>query len=656
MNFFEYFYNNFNLIKLKAPNSIYKKYAFHLWLNRLNTNPDNIFSSVITLIILSIIIYIILSFVSFQLAFSLLISLLILSFYFAYYPIFYTQIVRIQVTSEIVWIILYLSLYLKRNPNLEKGIKYIANYMNGYIATDFKSLLYNLEINKFKDIELALEYYQRRWFYLSLDFAYAMAHIVNIKYKTSIDDINKLLDRILGWILKKSLEKSQLYVDALKEPATIIISFLVLMPIVSLMMLPIISVFLLNTVSFYFIAFSYIIILPIITFLIIQNFLLKNPIAFAVPDLSLVKDLPKPGKFKLGNKEVPAIIISIILGSIAIMGIYHLISLAIKIAFIPKGFLSDYLNIVYQDRALIYSILTLTLPLGLGLGIGSYYYLTSFQKVKKIYEIEEIENEFPIIVYEFASLLEDGYPFEIVIEKTYHNYKILKSTGVMENFLKTTLYNLRRGYDLRTSIFDPKIGSLNLYPSKLVREVLQLLVNSISEGPEVLSKIAYNVSTNLENVDNIKYNIRKILNEIVGLLDMTAKNIIPLISAIVTVFNNAVVSMLFALAYLFQLISQSLSLGGGSSLFNFIVTIFNLYNLIPPTYFIAIIGIFFIEYIIITSYMSAGIKYGFNSTMTSYYIGKNLLFGTIFYVTFSVMGILVIYMAFGPYLPTNIKL
>jgi hypothetical protein len=183
MSFFEYFYNNFNLIRLKAPSSIYKRYAFHLWLNRLNTNPDNIFSSVINLTLFSIIIYFIISFVSFQFAFSLLISLLILSFYFAYYPIFYTQIVRIQVTSEIIWIILYLSLYLKRIPNLENGIKYVAYYMKGYIATDFRSLLYNLETNKFNDIESALEYYQRRWFYLSPDFVYAITHIVNIKYR-----------------------------------------------------------------------------------------------------------------------------------------------------------------------------------------------------------------------------------------------------------------------------------------------------------------------------------------------------------------------------------------------------------------------------------------------------------------------------------------
>jgi hypothetical protein len=54
--------------------------------------------------------------------------------------------------------------------------------------------------------------------------------------------------------------------------------------------------------------------------------------------------------------------------------------------------------------------------------------------------------------------------------------------------------------------------------------------------------------------------------------------------------------------------------------------------------------------------MSAGIKYGFDSTMTSYYIGRNLLFGTIFYVIFSIIGILIVYTVFGPYLPTSIQL
>ncbi|MGC9132968.1 MAG: hypothetical protein ACP5GJ_01000 [Nanopusillaceae archaeon] len=656
MSFFENFYNNFALIKLRAPQPIYKLYAFHLWLNKLNTDPNKIFSSTITLLIFSIVIFFILSFVSFQLAFSLLISLIILDLYLMYYPILYTQIVKIQATSEIVWIILYLSLYIKRNPNLEGAIQYVAYYMKGVIADDFKKLIYDLETNRFKDIESAIQFYQYRWFYLSPDFVYAMTHLINIKYKNSVEEINKLVDRILNWILKKSLERSQNYVDELKQPATVIVSFLVMMPLISLIILPILSIFLLNTVSFYFIAFSYIIILPVITFLFIQNLLSRNPFAFSVPDLSLSKDLPSPGKFKIGNKEIPAIIVSIILGSIAILGIYHLIALSLKILFLPQGDLSDYLNIVYQDRALIYSFLTLMLPLGLGLGIGSYYYLVSFQKVKRINQIEEIENEFPIVTYEFASLLEDGYPMEAVIQKTYDNYKIIKSSGVMERFLKITLYNLRKGYDLVTSIFDRKIGSLNYYPSKLIGETMQLIVLSLPKGPQVLSQITYNISYNLENVMNIRYNVRKILNEIVNMLDITSRDLIPFISSLVTVFNNAIVSILFAIAYFFQMISQSLGIGGSFSLYNFIVNTFNLYNLIPPTYFEAIIGIFFIEYVAITSFMTAGIKYGFDSTMISYYVGRNLITGTIFYVIFSLLGIMLVYTIFGPYLPTTIQL
>ncbi|BFI73459.1 hypothetical protein YN1_4460 [Nanoarchaeota archaeon] len=656
MSFFEYFYNNFNLIKLKAPDRLYKIYAFHLWLNKLNTDPNKIFSSTISLLIFSIVIFFVLNFISFQLAFSLFISLLILDFYLMYYPIFYTQIAKIQVTSEAIWIILYLALYIKRNPNLEGAIQYVAYYMKGILADDFKKLVYDLETNRFKDIESALQFYQYRWFYLNPDFVYAMTHLVNIKYKNSIEEINKIVDRILNWILKKSLEKSQSYVDELKEPATVIVSFLVMMPLVSLIMLPILSVFLLSTVSFYFIAFSYIIILPIITVLIAQNLLSKNPFAFSTPDLSLAKDLPKPGKFKVGNKEIPAIIISIILGSLSIIGIYHLITLSLSILYLPPGDLNGYLNIVYQDRAIVYSFLTLMLPLGLGLGVGSYYYLTSFQKVKKINQIEEMENEFPIVTYEFASLLEDGYPMEIVVQKTYENYKIIKSSGVMERFLKITLYNLRKGYDLISSIFDKKVGSLNYYPSKLIRETMQLIVYSIVKGPEALSQITYNISYNLENVINIRYNIRKILNEIISMLDMTSRDLIPFISSLVTVFNNAIVSVLFAIAYFFQMISQSLGLGGSFSLVSFVVNTFNLYNLIPPTYFEAIIGIFFIEYVAITSFMTAGIKYGFDNTMISYYIGKNLITGTIFYFIFSIIGIIAVYTIFGPYLPTTIQL
>ncbi|MGB9674554.1 MAG: hypothetical protein ACPLX8_00315 [Nanopusillaceae archaeon] len=568
-----------------------------------------------------------------------------------YYPIFYTQIVKIQATSESVWIVLYLSLYLKRNPNLEKAIQYVAYYLNGVIATDFKKLIYDLEVGRFKELDSAIQYYQYRWFYLNPDFVYAMTHLINIKYKTSLEEINRLVDRILNWVLKKSLEKSENYVAALKEPATMIVSFLVMLPLVSLIMLPLLSVFILNTVSIYFIAFGYIIILPILTFLVIQNLLSKNPFAFAVPDLSLSKDLPREGRFKIGNKEVPAYVISLMFLSLIAIGIYYLISLAIKIVYLPPGDQNGYLNIIFQDRALHNSLLVLTIPLGLGLAIGSYFYLISFQKVKRINEIEEMENEFPIVTYEFASLLEDGYPMEVVIHKTYENYKIIKSSGVMENFLKITLYNLRKGFSLYDSIFHQRFGSLNFYPSKLIRETMQLIVYSLPKGPQILSQITYNISYNLENVVNIRYQVRKLLNEIVSMLDMTAKNLVPLISSIVTVFNNAIVAMLFAIAHFFQLIGMALGLPGGLGLHDFILNTFNMYNLIPQSYFQTIIGIFFVEYVVLTSFMSAGIKYGFDKTMISYYIGKNLITGTIFYTIFTVMGIVMVFTIFGPYLP-----
>lgn len=655
MSFFENFYNKFIIIKIKAPKKIYDFYKFHLWLNRLNTNPNNILSSNISLFIISIITYFIFSIISFQFAFSLFISLLILNFYLIYYPIFYTQIVKIKATSESVWILLYLSLYIKRNPNLEKAIQYVAYYMNGILADDFKKIIYDLETNRFNKIEDALEYYQYRWYYINPEFVYAITHLININYKSSIDDINKLVDRILEWTLKKSLQRSEEYVENLKEPTTAIVSFLVMMPMITLIMLPLLSIFILNTVSFYFIAFSYIIILPVIVFLIAQNLLSKSPFAFSTPDLSLSKDLPRNGTIKINGKYLPIIFISLIFLSISIIGFYHIINLAIQLLYIPPGD-SQYLSIIYQDRAL-YNILTvLTIPLGLGLGIGSYFYLNSYQKVKKIQQIEEIEDEFPIVTYEFASLLEDGYPMEIVIQKTYQNYKIIKSSGVMENFLKITIYNLRKGFDLINSIFNINNGSINYYPSKLVRESLQLIIYSISKGPEILSKITYNISYNLENVINIKNNVRKILNEIISMLDVTSKNLIPFISALVTVFNNGIISMLFTLAYFFQLIDQSIGISGSAGIEQLIVQTFNLYNLIPPTYFEAIIGIFFIEFIIITSYMTAGIKYGFDNTMIDYYIGKNLLLGTIIYTVFSIIGIIVIFSVFGPYLPTNISI
>ncbi len=656
MNFFEFFYNTFSLFKIDPPGKLKKIYNFNLWLNKLETTSTNIFSSVLFLLILSFILYFILSLISFQFAFSLLIALLIIDFYLAYFPIFYTKIVKIAATSESVWVTLYLVLYLKRNPNLEKAIQYVAYYMKGIIATDFKKLLYDLENKRFRILEEALEYYAIRWFYLSPDFVYIMSHLLNIKYRRTEEEINALLDRLLSWILKKAYQKSYEYVEKLKQPAVAITSFLIVLPIVSILMLPIMSVFLLNNVSFYFIAFGYIIILPILTFLVIQNLLSQNPFAFSTPDLSLAKDLPKKNRVKIGNKEVSIFPFIILFATLSIPAIYHLAQISIKLLYIPEGALSTYLNFIFQDRSVINALIMLTLPLGIGLSIGSYFYLNSFQKVKRANEIEEMEFEFPVIVYEFASLLEDGYPMEIVLEKTYQNYKIIKLSGILENFLKLTIFNLRKGLNLIQSIFDKNYGSINYYPSKIIYETLQLIIYSTNKGPKVLSQICYNVSKNLEQVVDIRIQVRRMLDEVIGLLDNVSKSIVPFMSSLVTIFNSAIISMLFAIAYFFQTISAAFGLSGAADLSQLIISTFNLANLIPPSYFQAIIGIFFIEFVIITSFFTAGIKYGFDETMIYYYIGRNLIVGTIFYVIFSTLGLIAVNTIFGPYIPTSFQI
>lgn len=650
MNFFERFYNRFIIFKSSPPKPLKKKYEFNLWLNRLKTTPENIWSSTFSFLIFSILFSITFLFLNYELGISILISSLFVYFYLVYFPIFYTQVVRIEVTSESIWVTIFLVLFLKRNPNVEKGIEYVSNYLRGNIADDFRSILIDLMNKKYQIVDDAISDYSKRWYYLNPDFVYVMVNILSIRRISDENQINRILDRILNWMINRAKQRSEDYVSKLKNPSIAILTFFIMMPLVSLIMLPIISIFLANSVSIAFIAFGYIIILPIISFLIIQTLLSRRPFAFSIPDLSLVKDLPRKGYFRVGNKEIPIFIVSWSLAAISIIGIYHMIMLGLSILHADNP--QKYTNIVQQERSLGNVFLTLTFPLGIGLALGSYFYLNSFQRIKRAEEIEEMENEFPLVVYELANILDEGYPLEVVFNKTYYNYKIIKSSGVMERFLYITMVNLRRGYDVFSSIFDKNVGSINYYPSKIIREALYIIMSSSHKGPIVLAQISYNISQQLENIVNVRDLIRKTLNEVTSLLETAGKSIIPFMSGLVTVFNFGVVALLISLAYFFQIIDMAFGLYGSASLAQFIIDTFNLYSLIPPSVFAVIIGIYFIESVIIASFFASGIKYGFEKTTIYYSIGRNLLFGTVFYFAFSLIGLVVVNMMFGPFMPT----
>ena len=560
-------------------------------------------------------------------------------FYFRSYPARLVGIRRAKAATEIILAVLYIVIYMKTVSNIEAAVRFAAENLEGPLAVDFKKILWDVETQKYSDVQMSLNNYIQQWKNYNEAFVDSIYLIETSLVQTSEDRRIEMLEQALKRILDGTYETMVHYVNDLRTPISAVFMLGITLPIMGLVMLPLISAFMAGAVSAETLFVFYDVALPLGVIIIIMQILSTRPTAFPQIDLSNHPLVPPEDHFEFMGRyihaAIPAIIIFII---IALPYIWYAI------------FVQNAKN--PNENDILFSLFFI---LAIGIGISVYAKLASGIRVKIRQQVKNVEKDFSYAVFQIGNRLAEGVPAEIAMLKT---AQLMRQSNI-SNFIKTIADNMSKlGMDLRRAIFDPKYGALNLYPSSLIRSVMKIFIESTKESQQIAAASLVHISSYLLNVHNIEEKIRDVLSETLSTLKFQSSFIAPLISGIIVGLTSMILIILSTLGEKIAATTTAAGAGGefgggaaGLSAFGF----FELSNSIPLPVFQLIVGIYLIEIVIISTLLASKIENGDDKIQELDSIGKDLIIAIVIYfvialgVTIAFAGLAKIAVALGEF-------
>jgi len=566
---------------------------------------------------------------------GLLLFLLLATFMATYlvwdYPAANAKAVTMRISADSILAILYMVVYMRTSPNLEGALRFSAETMTGPLSWDLKKLLWDIHVGTYSGADAALAAYADRWKKENAEFAEA----VNLlRSSASVESVRraKLFDETVNLILTGTAEKTKRYVSDLRMPVMLIHALGVLLPVMGLVLFPIVVIFMSDTVSPMMLFLGYDVILPIMLWFIISNVLRARPPTFSQPDVSLAKNIPPLGKLMVGGRAVPIwpvvllILVPIITFSYLSMGVCVAPAAAEQAACSSAAF--DMVN------------LSLLITMAIGLSITAYTLLDSWQKLKVRSDIESIEAEFGTALFQLGSAITGGTPIELAIDKAATNLKGMK---IADLFLRTSSNMKRFGYTFEQALFDPSVGAIWWYPSRLIRSIMTTVAEASKKGLYSASDAMVTISTYLKGMHTVKEEMEDVLGETISSMNFLSMFLTPLVAGVTITMAIVIIQILTQLGgQLSTLMSQGADMGTGASL----ITLSWMRSggiAITPVAFQMVVGLYMVEIAVLLSFFLNRLQYGDDAIGLRAVMGKTVLIAVLVYA----FSWLVTYMIFG---------
>ncbi len=628
----EKFYKTFGSL-FKFSVSEKDRLALENQINTLNLRitPEQVMASSIVIIGIFLAISIIVFIVTFSITFFILsLTLTFVAYkYVKGYPKSKLQERKLKGSTELVMAVLYMVIYMRHSANLEGAVKFVSDNLEGPLSYDFKKVLWDVQSKNYNTVKESLDIYVNQWKETNPEFVDAVFLVASSMYQVSDEKRLDLLDKALDRILQGTLETMVHYSNALKNPIEGIYMLGISLPVFGLITLPIIGAFLAELISSRALIIVYNFLLPLGVFFMIQKVLSSRPVAFSYPDVSNHPLVPPKGKFNLtfGEKTIAIPILPISL----IIFIAGLLPFIAYLAISPFGGISSEWDIYIS---LIPIVMT-------SIAIFSYTYLSTFQRLKIRNGIEMLESQFANTAFQLANRISEGFPVEVASLKVAES---MHGTESSDFFYKMVDNMQKLGMDSESAIFDPRNGALTYFPSHLVAAAMKIMLQGAKKSLEIASSSLSNVARYLGNVHTITEKIRDVLSETLSDLSFQSSIVAPMISGIVVGLTSMIMMILTSMnLQMEQLQSQAASSEAGFGLSSmWSVGLFSVRDAIPLTTFQLIVGVYFIEVVILMMYLATRIEHAGDPIRQSQRVGKTLIIGTSVYL-FVTLGVTILF-------------
>jgi hypothetical protein len=545
-----------------------------------------------------------------------------LAFYFLKYPGHVLKYTRIEASSQIVLAILYIVVSMRISPNLEEALRFAASNITGALAWDMRKVLWDIEMRRYYSADDAMDDYIVRWKPENEEFAEALRLIKDSK-RQSPDRARALLDEALSVILRGTKVRMKHYAQDLRMPVMVIHMMGIVLPILGTIMAPLAAVFMSDVVQPVHFILGYDIALPIVITWFIGNTLRSRPVTVSQVDISHHPNLPRKGRFTVGKTSVPALPIGIVvMAAILVLPIMYFA--ATPDLMFPPMEDGKYVMPIDNNHVMT-TMMSSLIVVGVGIGIAIYFILSNLQTVRLMEDMNGIESEFELALFQLGNRIGGGTPTEVAIEKSLDDIKDLKISGLF----KLTLRNIRDlGMTFEDALFNTQWGSLKFYPSKLIRNIMNTVVDTSRKGTSYAAESMLKVSRYLKSIRETQEYIRSMLSETVSSMKFQAYMLTPLITGLIVSMADIIIQVLTKLGCFLnnmQLNSGSTNLGLDFSLISLGTPSTS------PAMFQLIVGTYLLEMLVILAMFVIRISEGDNKSLQWYTAGKMLLVGLIVY-------------------------
>ena len=409
------------------------------------------------------------------------------------------------------------------------------------------------------------------------------------------------------------------YAQDLRTPVMVIHMMGIILPILGTIMAPLAAVFMADMIGPFHFIIGYDIVLPIVIIWFINNTLNKRPMTFSPVDISKHPDLPKPGYFRAGGKDIPVLPVSVIILILFMIGPVLFFMSNPQLLSIGIGD-RDFIG---TDNVFSMAMAALTI-VGLAVSLGIYLILSNFQRIKIQNDIQNVESEFETALFQLGNHIASGTPTEVAIEKSIGDLKGLSIAGLF----KLTLSNIKTlGMTFEGALFDREYGSLKHYPSTMIKNVMYTIVDTSKKGVTYAADSMLRISKYLKNIRETQEYIRDMLSETASSMKFQAYMLTPLITGLIVSMADIIVQVLAGVGQFLE----GMEMGSAMGLENIGNIFGNMDAAISPEIFQFIIGIYLIEILAILAMFTNKISVGENKMSMHYEMGKILIIGVVVY-------------------------
>ena len=545
-----------------------------------------------------------------------------LSYYFLKYPTNMLKSYRISASSQVVLAVLYMVVSMRVSPNLEVALRFSASNVSGPLAWDMRRLLWDIEMGKYYSASHALTDYIAKWKPENEEFAEALRLIRDSQMHT-FERSETVLDEALNVILDGTKVRMKHYAQDLSMPVTIIHMMGIILPVMGSIMAPMAAIFLSDIVRPEYFIIGYDIALPLFIIWFINNVLKKRPTTFSQIDISRHPDIPPKGHFSanFGGKRVvvPVLPIAVMVGLVFIMPALYFFS-ANPNLLIPAAEAAGEV-----EHTVLSLIMSLLVTMGTGFAFGTYFFLSNFQSMKVQNDVQNTESEFELALFQLGNRIAGGTPTELALEKSVDDVKDLTIAGLFQR----TIDNIKNlGMTFREALFNSKYGAIHYYPSKLITNIMYMIVDIAKKGVRYAAEGMLTVAKYLRNIRETQEYIRDLLQESVSSMTFQAYLLTPMITGLIVSMSQIIINVLTVLG------NRLSGLQSGDSGFPLDISS-GLFGsgqaAVSPEIFQLIIGIYLIEVIVILAIFITKITQGENKTFQWYMAGKMLFVAVIVY-------------------------